>query len=113
MTDAQVNQIVQMLGEAVERAEYYCDKAVRVIDNVAPSEDFIRYNAIYGLAVDSSTWLARAAAYLAVLDLLQKRDHTLFARAAATHVALAEVWVERSRISERIMVERESVRKRR
>lgn len=107
MTEELRLKIVEHMAEAVNRAEEYCDTAVRAIDNISLTDDFVRFTALTDPATQSELWLTRALAYATVLDMLQKRDNALFARATATHEALKEIWVERSRLSDRIMAQRE------
>lgn len=102
MTDDHVAKILAHMQEAIKRADTSLDAAVRVIDIIMPTDDFSRLTALDDSAVQAELWLTRALAYATVLDILDKRDHALLAKATATHVALEEVAVERSRLRDRI-----------
>lgn len=107
MIDKAVQEIRTMAQDAILRAEEGCDEAVRVLDNVAPMDDFVRLRAMNEAATHSELWLTRALSYIVALELLGHPDTLSKAKATATHQALKEVWVERSRLSDRILAERE------
>lgn len=108
MIDQAVNEISKQMHAGLKRAEAAVDHAVRILDSVTPTEDFVRLCALEDSAKDAEVWLARTLGFYTSLDALQHPDGVAKARATATHTALQEVWVEIHRLRDHILSTREA-----